>query len=72
MHIGENSWRLGPIIRERYSHLPWRGMLATRNVIAHSYRRISHELIRNTVDSRLDELKAVCLTELAAEKIQGD
>ena len=72
MHIGENAKGLDPAVRRRHGVLPWREMKAMRNLLAHDYDGIDPAVLWRTVRDHLDEVKAVCLVELADDNNQGE
>ena len=65
MHIGENAMRLSANLREGHPDLPWREIAGMRNYIAHEYQKTSVPMLWQAVNHELDELRAMCATELA-------
>ena len=43
--IGEAARRISKEFRDQYPNLPWRRIIAQRNVLAHEYGEIRHEWI---------------------------
>ena len=55
--IGEATKQLDKAFREKHSTLPWSYMAKMRNKLIHHYFGIDHELIWNTVQQDIPELK---------------
>lgn len=72
MHIGESAKGLDPAVRRRNGQLPWRNMAAMRNLLAHDYDGIDPAILWRTAHDHLDELRTMCLAELATIKNQGE
>lgn len=62
--IGEAVRGLSEELRQRHPHIPWRQILAMRNLLAHEYFIRESEIIWETVKDGLPELAAVCRLEL--------
>ncbi len=43
--VGEAARRVSPEFRANHPEIPWRGIIGTRNVLAHEYGRVNQELI---------------------------
>ncbi len=43
--IGEAARRLSPLFRSEHPEIPWRRIIAQRNVLIHNYDEIDHERI---------------------------
>jgi len=56
--IGEAARRLSESFRQRYADIPWKLIIAQRNVLAHEYGEINQERIWNVVVERIPELIA--------------
>lgn len=54
--IGEAAKRLSDTFREAHPEVPWRGMIAQRNVIAHEYGEIKQERVWIVAAERIPEL----------------
>lgn len=67
-HIGEAAKRLSSELKDRHTNIPWRAMTDMRNVLAHDYGGLRPELIWAAATTRLNELAAVCRTELAGAR----
>ncbi len=55
--IGEATRNIPQEIRKRYPDIPWRTMVGFRDKLIHFYFGIKHELVWETIKSRLPELK---------------
>ncbi len=64
LHIGEAAHKLSADIKARHPALPWAAIYQMRNVISHDYPAIIPWRIWDTASSKLDELRAMCRTEL--------
>ena len=47
-----------PVFAERHKHIPWRSMRGMRNRIAHGYFDINLDVVWDTVQTALPELKS--------------
>ncbi len=56
--IGEAVRRLSESFREAHSEIPWAGIIAQRNVLAHRYDKIDHARVWTVASKRLPELVA--------------
>ncbi|WP_376693490.1 HepT-like ribonuclease domain-containing protein [Wenzhouxiangella sp. EGI_FJ10409] len=54
--IGEAAGRLSPGFREAYSDIPWRQIIGQRNILAHEYGQIDHELLFRSASEDIPEL----------------
>ncbi|MBM4370995.1 MAG: DUF86 domain-containing protein [Deltaproteobacteria bacterium] len=54
--VGEAAGRVSETFRDEHPEVPWRGMIAQRNVLAHDYGQIVHERLWLVVTERLPEL----------------
>lgn len=54
--IGEAGRRVSEKYRQTHSEIPWQSIIAQRNVLAHEYGEIKHELIWKVATIRIPEL----------------
>ena len=47
--IGEAAKQIDDSVRERHSHIPWRGMAGMRDMIVHEYFAVNLEVVWDTV-----------------------
>lgn len=55
--LGEAARGLSDELRQRHPEVPWREMIALRNVLAHGYFGIDVERVWTTVETDLPKLK---------------
>ncbi|RMD68251.1 MAG: DUF86 domain-containing protein [Gammaproteobacteria bacterium] len=65
--VGEAARRLSEAFRERHPEIPWREVIGQRNILAHEYGRIDHELLFKTAAEDIP-LLAQHLRRLLAER----
>lgn len=46
--IGEAARRVSPECIEANPHIPWRDIIGQRNILAHEYGQVDHELVYRT------------------------
>jgi uncharacterized protein with HEPN domain len=54
--IGEASLNIPEQIQARYPHVPWRVMVAMRNVMAHEYFQINRQIVWHIIKNNLPPL----------------
>ena len=57
MIIGEAVRAIDPAIRQRHPSIPWRQIAGMRNILVHDYFRINEEIVWETVENHVPELK---------------
>lgn len=62
--IGEAARSLGADLTSRYESIPWRQIVAMRNILAHEYFSRESDIIWETVQAGLTALTEACRTEL--------
>jgi|SRR5580698_8553973 uncharacterized protein with HEPN domain len=55
--IGEASGKLHPELKMRYPLVPWREMSDIRNKIIHNYFGVDYEIVWDTVENNISDLK---------------
>ena len=63
IQIGELVTRLSDGFKEQYPDIPWRAIKAMRNIHAHDYDNVDLEVVWNTLNNRVPELKEKLLSE---------
>ena len=56
--LGEAARRLSPTARERHGSIPWRKVVAMRNVLIHAYDQVDLEIVWATIEQELPSLVA--------------
>ena len=54
--IGEAARRVSETYRQAHPEIPWQSIIAQRNVLAHEYGEIKHEMIWKVATIRIPEL----------------
>lgn len=67
MVIGEEPSRLTEDLRSRHPEVPWRGVIAQRNFLAHAYDRVDFGVLWRNVTQRVPELRQEVLGILRSE-----
>jgi len=57
--IGEAARHVSPAYRQAHPEIPWRGIIAQRNILAHEYGEIKQERLWVVVTERIPELIAL-------------
>jgi uncharacterized protein with HEPN domain len=65
--IGEAARSIPEETRQRYPHVPWVRIVATRNIIIHQYFGIDHDIIWDVIQTKVPELLAAARSIRAAE-----
>jgi len=72
--IGEAANRVTDTVRQRHPEVPWREIVAKRNVLVHAYDRIDYQrvwdVIRRELPPLVEQLERI-LKQLDAGKTQG-
>ena len=63
--IGEASTNLSPELKARHPEIPWRGVADFRNIVAHAYRSLQPDIVKDVVDRDLQPPSEVVEGELA-------
>jgi uncharacterized protein with HEPN domain len=70
--IGESAGKLSAAIRERYPEVPWRQIVAQRNVVVHEYDHIDLDAVWMVVSRDLEVLvvrvREIILDERASDE----
>jgi uncharacterized protein with HEPN domain len=67
--IGEASGKIPQDIQEQYSFIEWRKIADFRNVLAHEYFGIDHEIMWQIIKEKLPELQKGIKTILKHESL---
>lgn len=63
--IGESIGRLPDRLKDRLGGLPWKSIVAVRNLVAHGYPELDPKIVWDIATTRLDALEAVIAPMLA-------
>lgn len=58
IQIGELVTRLSNEFKQRYEDIPWKAIIGMRNIHAHDYDNVDLEVVWNTLNDRIPELKS--------------
>ena len=56
--VGEAAGRISPAFRDPHPHIPWRGIIGQRNVLAHEYGDVRLDALWLVATDRAPELIA--------------
>ena len=56
--IGEAARHVSAELKQAYPEIPWRAMIGQRNILAHEYGEVRHEMIWNVATMRIPDLIA--------------
>lgn len=63
IQIGELVSRLSDEFKEAYPEIPWNAIKAMRNIHAHDYDNVDLEVVWNTLNQKVPELKEMLLSD---------
>ncbi len=58
LRLAEAASRLPEEFRSAHPDVPWRAIVATRNLVAHQYHLVDHDILWQGLANGLDELRA--------------
>ncbi|MDO8296890.1 MAG: DUF86 domain-containing protein [Caulobacter sp.] len=64
--IGESIAHLPDRLKTDLGHLPWKSIVAVRNLVAHGYPELDERIMWDIAQNRLDELEAIVRPMLKA------
>ena len=64
--IGEAANRISAELKSEHPEVPWRGVIATRNVVAHGYDRVRLDIVWRVIEDDLRPLREQ-ITAILAE-----
>jgi uncharacterized protein with HEPN domain len=68
--IGEAATKIPKDVKERYDNVPWKKIIATRNIIIHQYSDVDVNLIWEIIHKNLPETKEDLEYMLGKEKFR--
>ena len=69
---GEAAGKLSMELRERYPDVPWRQIVALRNIVVHEYDRIDLDVVWDVVEREVPRLAERVRTILAGDPAEPD
>lgn len=60
IQIGELTAQLSEEIKATYQDVPWQQIKSMRNLFAHDYARVDHEIVWETLKDNIPELEKKC------------
>jgi uncharacterized protein with HEPN domain len=70
--LGEAAYQLSRVLKEKYPDIEWSKIEGMRHILVHEYYRINSELLWNTKEERLTDLRIQMEELLSAEETQTD
>ena len=64
INLGEAAQRVPEAERMAIGGVPWRQIIGLRNILAHGYEQVAHEILHETVQRERPLLEVVLLQEL--------
>ena len=61
LQIGELTTKLTEELKQTYTGMPWNQIKAMRNIVAHNYGSIDAEILWETIENDVPQLKEYCL-----------
>jgi uncharacterized protein with HEPN domain len=55
--LGETCRRISPELREKYPEIPWKNIIALRNLITHEYEKIEMDTLWDIAEHKIPALK---------------
>ena len=65
INLGEAACRIDAQRAGHLPDIPWRKVIGLRNILAHGYEQVAHEILFNTITAELPALEAALLRALA-------
>jgi uncharacterized protein with HEPN domain len=70
LQIGELTTHLTSEFRSEYSEQPWQDINGMRNIAAHHYGSFDVDILWNTINTRVPELREYCIKVLAELQVK--
>ena len=65
INLGEAASRVDPQRAQQMPGIPWRKVIGLRNILAHGYEQVAHEVLFKTITDDLPALEVALLKALA-------
>lgn len=59
--IGEAASNIGADFRDAHTNIPWKKMISLRNILIHEYFGVNEQIVWNTCQDDLPQLKALLI-----------
>ena len=66
INLGEAASRMGPQAKAAIPGIPWRQIIGLRNILAHGYEQVAHEVLFRTAHEELPGVETALLKALEA------
>jgi uncharacterized protein with HEPN domain len=66
--VGEAGRRVSDATRQAHPEIPWRSIIGQRNILAHEYDQVRHEIIWNVATRQIPDLIGALRAILPDEK----
>ncbi|WP_295852139.1 HepT-like ribonuclease domain-containing protein [uncultured Xylophilus sp.] len=67
INLGEAAGRIEPTVAVTLPGVPWRQIIGLRNILAHGYEQVTHEVLFRTIETELPGLEDVLSRHVAAQ-----
>lgn len=71
INLGEAAFRVGSERSSQWPGIPWHRVIGLRNILAHGYEQVAHEILFKTITDDLPALETA-ITEALRLAEQGD
>ena len=65
INLGEAAYRVDTSRAQQMPDIPWRKVIGLRNILAHGYEQVAHEILFKTIADDLPALETAVLRALA-------
>jgi uncharacterized protein with HEPN domain len=65
INLGEAAYRVDSHRTQQMPEIPWRKVIGLRNILAHGYEQVAHEILFKTIANDLPGLETALLRALA-------
>lgn len=65
LQIGENTGKLSEEFKEKHPEINWAAAKGLRNMIVHAYGKVDPDILWDTIENDLPELRQFCLKQVA-------
>jgi len=72
LQIGELADKLTDSFKEKYANVPWLTIKNMRNIVAHEYEKFDYEIVWETMQLNIPELRDYCQVALKQLQQEGE